>query len=364
VAHGGVQSSARSGREARIDWADGSCARLRGLAGWTLDGRHITVAEAIDAAPQLQAFVVDRSERALLEAIADEPDRIALERLARELFDAQRLLARRAREREDAARPAASSGLLRLSVTADGAGLPEADLARRMGEIFPNGVEETHDERGRFEVAAYESPPLTLPASLGAWRVEAVSPTRTRAWHERHHGVEIAGRLWVGPPDEAPDPGLIAVRIDPRQAFGAGAHATTTGCLELLCSLEEHGSVLDLGCGSGVLAIAAAALGHAPVMGCDNDPLSVAAARHNARLNDVDVEFFEADAAIAPLPRADLWLANLITGTLSDVLARADAPRRVIVSGVETHQVLDAPAYAVERRVERAGWQAVLLHRR
>jgi ribosomal protein L11 methyltransferase len=255
------------------------------------------------------------------------------------------------------------SGLLRVSVTAEGAGMDEAALVARMRSIFPTGAEEGRDERGRFEVAAYVSPPLTLPGDLGTWRVEPVGVARVRSWEELPPGQAIAGRLWVGPPTEEPDEGLLAVRIDRKQVFGSGGHATTVGCLTLLCELEERVSVLDIGCGSGVLAVAAAMLGHGPVRACDDDPLAVAAARENARRNAVDVEVFVADAATGELPPADLWLANLHPGPLALLLARPDAPERAIVSGLRADDELDAPGYAVERRFERSGWLALTLRR-
>lgn len=255
------------------------------------------------------------------------------------------------------------SELLRLSVTAEGAGLPERALVERMRAIFPSGVEETRDERGRFEVAAYELPPVTLPPELGPWRVEPVAAGRTRTWSEAHHGVTVGGRLWVGPPDEQPAPGLPAVVIAPKRTFGSGAHATTRGCLELLLGLEAPLSVLDLGCGSGVLAVAAARLGHAPVYACDSDPLAVSATRENATANGVAVEAFAADAAVDPLPPADVWLANLLAGPLADVLARPDAPPRVIASGVHDGDDVELGPYRPEQRVAHAGWQALALRR-
>src|SRR5690348_7271268 len=122
--------------------------------------------------------------------------------------------------------------LLRISVTAESAGLDERALVERMRSIFPGGIEETHDESGRFEVAAYEAPPLTLPAGLGSWRVEPVEDARVRVWLERPHGIEVAGRLWVGPAAEPSPPGLLRVVVDNRRAFGSGTHATTLSCLE------------------------------------------------------------------------------------------------------------------------------------
>jgi ribosomal protein L11 methyltransferase len=253
-------------------------------------------------------------------------------------------------------------GLLRLVVYGGGS-LDDATLTERMRAIFPGGIEETRDARGRLELAAYAAPPLTLPAELGPWRVEPVVDMRARMWREDHHGMVIGGRLWVGPPSEQPADGQLAVVIEQGHAFGSGAHATTTGCLELLCHLDDAGSVLDLGCGSGVLAIAAARLGHTPVFACDNDALAVSAARENVRVNGVEVEVFEADAASDALPRADLWLANLAKGPLTDVLARADAPRRAILSGLFADDLPRMPGWRVEREVERAGWHALLVAR-
>ena len=98
------------------------------------------------------------------------------------------------------------------------------------------------------------------------------SPTAGRTAGARStRGAAWRGRLWVGPPWETPPPGLPAVVIDPGRAFGTGSHATTLLCLELLLD-QRPGPVLDLGCGSGVLALAAARLGHAPVLACDDDP--------------------------------------------------------------------------------------------
>jgi ribosomal protein L11 methylase PrmA len=255
------------------------------------------------------------------------------------------------------------SGLLRVSVTAEGAGLDEAALLARMRAIFPTGAEEGRDERGRFEVAAYARPPMTLPGDLGTWRVEAVGVSRLRSWEELPPGEAIAGRLWVGPPTEEPAAGLLTVRIDRKHVFGSGGHATTAGCLTLLCELDAPLSVLDLGCGSGVLAVCAAMLGHGPVRAYDNDPLAVDAARQNARLNGVDVSVQVADVVTDALPPAALWLANLQHALLARMLARPDAPEQAIVSGLRTGDELEAPEYVVVSRFERAGWVTLRLRR-
>ncbi len=113
----------------------------------------------------------------------------------------------------------------------------------------------------------------------------------------------IAGRLTVRPPWEpaADTPHRPGDR--PGQAFGTGAHATTRLCLELMLELEPAGGpFVDLGCGSGVLAIAAARLGYEPVLALDNDPASVQAAIDNARVNGVAIEVRRHDLRVDPLP--------------------------------------------------------------
>ena len=232
-----------------------------------------------------------------------------------------------------------------------------------MRALFPGGIEETRDARGRLEVAAYAAPPLTLPADLGPWRIEPVEDMRARIWREDHHGTLIGGRLWVGPPSEQP-------RKAPRRRDRAGprvrlrrardddrlpraplrsprrrARCSTSAAVPACSRLPP--------CGSGI----------APVYACDVDPLAVSAARENVRANDVDVEVFEADAASDDLPAADLWLANLAKGPLSDVLARPDAPARAIVSGLFADDLPRMPGWRIEREVERAGWHALLVAR-
>ena len=99
-----------------------------------------------------------------------------------------------------------------------------------------------------------------------------------------------AGRLTVRPPWEPAGDTALDVVIDPGQAFGTGAHATTRLCLELLLESDARGSFADIGCGSGVLAIVAARLGFGPVLALDYDPLAVTATSENARRNGVELE--------------------------------------------------------------------------
>src|SRR5204863_4455606 len=151
------------------------------------------------------------------------------------------------------------------------------------------------------------------------------------------------GSLWVGPPWETPPAGATSIVVDPGRAFGTGAHATTRLCLELLRDLPR-GSLLDVGCGSGVLAIAGAKLGFSPVTAIDIDPLAVEATRTNATANRVEVETLLLDAAAAAPPPASVALANIALDAVEGI-ARALGCERLVTSG-----------YLVSDRVELGGW--------
>ena len=158
------------------------------------------------------------------------------------------------------------------------------------------------------------------------------------------------GRLWIGPPWFEPEE--IAVVIDPGRAFGTGAHGSTRAALELLGRLEPS-AALDLGCGSGVLSVAAVRLGFGPLRAFDLDPLAVGATAENAARNGVEVEVSRADVLTDPLPSAPLWLANLELGLLRRLLERPDLPARIIASGR-----LPTRRSAAVDRVEVDGWAA------
>jgi ribosomal protein L11 methyltransferase len=151
--------------------------------------------------------------------------------------------------------------------------------------------------------------------------------------------------------------------IDPGQAFGTGAHATTLLCLELLLE-QPPGPLLDLGCGSGVLALAAARLGHAPVLACDDDPLAVAAANANAERNRLEIQVWQTDALYDELPKGvALWLANLQLAPLQELAWRPDLPPRLIVSGLLAGEVFALPGYGIAERRTLDGWEGLLLVR-
>jgi ribosomal protein L11 methyltransferase len=231
-----------------------------------------------------------------------------------------------------------------------------------MVELFPEGFEES-EAAGGLQLAAYTDSDgaRRLREAFGAVEAVAVDPDWADRWREFHRPVR-AGPFWVSPPWERPPEDELEIVIDPGRAFGTGAHATTRLCLELLAAVPPSGTLLDVGCGSGVLAIAGAKLGFEPVVALDSDPAAVEAALSNAERNSVRLDVRLVDALADPLPPADAVVANL---TLADV--EALAPRfsaaRVIASGYLDSDALALPAF--ERRERRAaeGWAADLFER-
>jgi ribosomal protein L11 methyltransferase len=274
-------------------------------------------------------------------------------------------------------------------------------------ELAPGGVEEielpAHDGgEGIVEYAVYgtpgELPELPdLQAAAGGALVEIFTSEVPDDWSERwkqfHRPVLIEPRaagpdgsavpaLHVRPPWEAPSvhPGVREIVIDPAQAFGTGAHATTRLCLELLLELaatdHTRGTVLDVGTGSGVLAIAAVTLGYGPVLALDNDDESVLAAAANATANGVEIDARRFDLRREELPEiegapAPLVLANLLGPLLHDLADTISSPpRHLIASGLlcaEADGV--ASAFAARHglrercRLERGEWAALWLTR-
>ncbi len=163
-----------------------------------------------------------------------------------------------------------------------------------------------------------------------------------RATQGQFQPVRVAPRLWVVPTWHVPpDPRAINLVIDPGLAFGTGTHPTTRLCLGWLdANLRGGEAVLDYGCGSGILAIAALKLGAARAAGVDIDPAALLAARHNAMQNQVVAQFETPDRA--PSEAADIVLANILANPLTllaPLLARA-ARRggQIVLSGILEHQ--------------------------
>jgi ribosomal protein L11 methyltransferase len=258
----------------------------------------------------------------------------------------------------------------------------EAVLAELL-EMVPSGVEQVDAPdglEGIVEYAVYgasgELPELGgLEAVSGAGRIEVhadeVPDDWTERWKRFYFPVQIAGRLYVRPPWEEPAQrgGIEEVVIDPGGAFGTGTHPTTRMCLELLLEAPAPGSFCDLGCGSGVLAIAAAKLGFAPVQGIDADRAALDETRRNARANGVDVDVHHLDLRREAAPVADVVAANLTAGLCEAVAASwagaGKRPGTAIVSGflrAEADRVAAALAPAgleEERRVVGGEWAAI-----
>jgi ribosomal protein L11 methyltransferase len=225
-----------------------------------------------------------------------------------------------------------------------------------MIELFPEGFEE-HDGADGVELAAYTDSggEERLWQAFGGARGEDVDAGWEDRWRDFHRSV-LVGELWIGPPWETPPPDALAVVIDPGRAFGTGGHATTRLCLELLRGLER-GSLVDIGCGSGVVSIAAARLGFAPVLAIDSDPAAVEATQRNAAANGVEVEARLADATAGALPAAHVAVANIALAPIEELgpWLECDA---LVTSGYVEPERPRLPGFQWRDRRTSGGWAA------
>jgi ribosomal protein L11 methyltransferase len=244
--------------------------------------------------------------------------------------------------------------------------------------LAPNGVEEERGP-GYVEYAIYggegELPELgDLDAAIGGGRVE-VSATEipddwADRWRDFHKPLLVAGRLWLRPSWEPPREGTVDVVVDPGQAFGTGAHPTTRLCLELLCEMEAGGELVDLGTGSGVLAICAAKLGWGPVRGYDHEQAAIEAAAANAKANGVELQLERINLRERLPDLAPTVVANMTSPVLKAVAGQiAEAPRVLICSGLLLAEQDEAAAVFAEvglvegDRRQDGDWAALLLRR-
>ena len=245
-------------------------------------------------------------------------------------------------------------------------------------ELAPGGVEEV-DLGEVAEYAVYgapgELPALPeLRAAAGGALVEVATSEIADDWSERwrefHRPTVAGGVLTVRAPWHPRADTPLEVVIDPGGAFGTGSHATTRLCLELLLSAPAKGAFLDLGCGSGVLAIAAARRGFAPVTALDNDTAAIEATQANAATNGVDIDVRRFDLRTEPVPAAATVAANLLAPLLLQWAGSvAQGTSRVIAGGVlvgEAEAVaaaFDADRLRETARRDDGGWSALLLER-
>jgi ribosomal protein L11 methyltransferase len=248
--------------------------------------------------------------------------------------------------------------------------------------LLSGGAEETEPAPGVVEYALY-APRAELPAlddvraiagdALVSVSLDDVEPGWERRWHEYLRPVEVAGggrRLRVRPPwQPAGGNEALEIVIDPGELFGAGTHPTTQLCLELLLELDAGGPLCDWGAGSGILAVAAARLGFAPVTAVEVMPDGLAAIHANAAANGVAVETKWLNLAATPAPWAPTVTANLTLDLLREIAAEAleRPPERLVASGVLAGQAGElAAAFAphglreAERRVQ-GEWAALLM---
>lgn len=209
---------------------------------------------------------------------------------------------------------------------------------------------------------ACESVGLTIPAMT----LESVDDEDwVRLTQSQFAPIRISDRLWIVPTwCEPPEPGAIALRLDPGLAFGTGSHPTTRLCLGWLDRhLPAGATVIDYGCGSGILAVAAGLLGAGRVVGIDIDPQAVTASRDNAIANGVTAEFH--DARPVALPPADVVVANILANplrVLAPLLIGLMKPGgHIVLSGIldgQAEAVIDAysPAVVFDEPMREDGW--------
>ncbi|HYI67047.1 MAG TPA: 50S ribosomal protein L11 methyltransferase [Candidatus Limnocylindrales bacterium] len=254
---------------------------------------------------------------------------------------------------------------------------PDDELAARADPAAPFVVTAhvADDPRSAATVESTERALWHLQAfglrPIGTLRVRSVDDTDwTETWKE-HYVAQRIGRVVVVPSwaDEQIGTDEVAITLDPGMAFGTGLHPTTRGCLQLLQELKPMPpSVLDVGCGSGILALAALRLGAGRAVGIDTEPLAVTAARENAARNGLAERFEVREGTLPANPdeRHGLVLANLVAAVLVDLaprLAAHLAPGGTLVAGgiiepraSEVGDALRAARLAVRERRDDGEW--------
>ena len=266
------------------------------------------------------------------------------------------------------------AGALSVEVTDAAAGTPEeAPQFGEPGELLP-GVWDRNILSALFDAGSDPAGIVATIAVDNGWPAPEVSLSTieeqdwVRLTQSQFDPIKITGRMWILPSWHiATDPGAINLVIDPGLAFGTGSHPTTRLCLQWLEAHVARGDrMLDYGCGSGILAIAAKRLGAGAVIGTDVDPQAIAAARTNAVVNRVDCAFVTPEGLSDDT--FDLIAANILTNPLR-ILAPALAVRarggaRIVLSGILSDQaamVIDAyaPWFNIDTWRADEGWVAL-----
>ncbi len=242
--------------------------------------------------------------------------------------------------------------------------------------LFPAGADVDTDAVSTLErLAGALGSHITHTARLRA----VADQDWERVWLSGWKSLRFGRRLWVCPTEaEAPDdPDAVVVRLDPGLAFGTGTHPTTALCLQILESLPVAGrSIIDYGCGSGILGIAALKLGAAHVCAVDIDPQALLATRENAIRNGVAARLVarsvDAQAGAEPMTPAFCVMANILAGPLIELApiltAACEAGGYLLLSGLLKTQAYAvkaaySPAFDMVRVVERDDWCCIYARR-
>lgn len=196
-----------------------------------------------------------------------------------------------------------------------------------------------------------------------------------RAWMENFKPISCGKRLWICPSwCEVPDKDAVTVMLDPGLAFGTGTHPTTFLCLNFLDSLDLQGkSVLDYGCGSGILAIAALKLGAERAYGVDIDPQALIASRDNAERNNVADRLELFDGNSKDIPACPIVVANILAGPLAElepnIAALCQSGGRLSLSGILDEQADEVIAayskdFIIDGTKSMEGWVQILATRK
>ncbi|MDQ7072746.1 MAG: 50S ribosomal protein L11 methyltransferase [Gammaproteobacteria bacterium] len=215
---------------------------------------------------------------------------------------------------------------------------------------------------------------LLAPTAVPKYRIEAVEDKDwVREWMDNFKPISFGEKLWICPSwHTPPQANAINIMLDPGLAFGTGTHPTTALCLNWLDQADLKGkTVIDYGCGSGILAIAAALLGAQKVIGVDTDPQALEATQANAKRNGVEIDTYLPDDC--PAISCDVLLANILAGPLQSLVERlatlCKPSASIVLSGILDEQAADVsqhyqPWFEMQPAVLKDEWVRIAGQRR